>query len=97
MFVHVYVSVFESAFAAAAASVARLMPTLHPSPPLPSPPLLLWLRCVQVRLCKDGEWCVVVVDDHIPCDANKKPLYSGFSLPQLWVPLVEKAMVCECV
>ncbi|EGD82440.1 hypothetical protein PTSG_03086 [Salpingoeca rosetta] len=46
----------------------------------------------QVRLCKDGEWTVVLVDDYVPCDANNRLLYSSFSRNQIWAPLVEKAM-----
>eukprot|EP00043_Microstomoeca_roanoka_P014765 m.147026 g.147026 ORF g.147026 m.147026 type:complete len:833 (-) comp16102_c0_seq2:543-3041(-) len=46
----------------------------------------------QVRLCKDGEWTVVLIDDHVPCDANNQLLYSSFSRNEIWAPLVEKAM-----
>ena len=34
----------------------------------------------QVRLCKDGKWTVILVDDLIPCDRHGQPVYSQVEL-----------------
>eukprot|EP00056_Hartaetosiga_gracilis_P011726 m.179100 g.179100 ORF g.179100 m.179100 type:complete len:938 (+) comp13565_c0_seq5:334-3147(+) len=45
-----------------------------------------------VRLCKDGKWVVVEVDDYFPVDATGSLIFSPIRNNQIWVPLVEKAM-----
>ena len=43
-----------------------------------------------VRICKNGEWRQVVVDDFFPC-AGITPAFSNAHGPELWVLLLEKA------
>jgi len=46
----------------------------------------------QFRFYKAGMWCVVSVDDQIPCSVNGGPIYGRCRDPnELWVSLIEKA------
>lgn len=45
----------------------------------------------RVRLCKNGEWVVVTVDDYFPCVPEGGPIYSHAHGPELWVMVLEKA------
>ena len=46
----------------------------------------------RLRLCKDGEWQNITVDDMIPCkESSNKPLFSRCNGNELWVIILEKA------
>ncbi|PAV70775.1 hypothetical protein WR25_05407 [Diploscapter pachys] len=47
----------------------------------------------QVRVCVDGEWCTVTIDDSFPCNSRSLSLaFARGRKNQLWVPLIEKAL-----
>ncbi|CAE7939422.1 DEK1, partial [Symbiodinium sp. KB8] len=51
----------------------------------------------KVRLCKNGQWQYVRLDDYFPCYPGSGPVYAKTHEQQeLWVPLVEKAMAKLC-
>ena len=45
----------------------------------------------KIRLCKNGEWIVVTVDDYLPCYPDGGPCFLKAQGPELWVSLIEKA------
>lgn len=45
----------------------------------------------KLRICKNGEWVVVTIDDYIPCYLNGGPMFSSANGNELWAILLEKA------
>ena len=45
----------------------------------------------QIRLCKDGYWAVITIDDMLPVRANGTIAYASGARLQLWPALIEKA------
>ena len=45
----------------------------------------------RVKLCKNGEWVTVTVDDYFPCYPMGGPIFSQSSGNELWVLVLEKA------
>ena len=45
----------------------------------------------RVKLCKNGEWVVVTIDDYFPCYPDGGPIFSRAQGNELWVMLLEKA------
>ncbi|CAI2385872.1 unnamed protein product [Moneuplotes crassus] len=45
----------------------------------------------QLRICKNGEWVVVTIDDYIPCYLNGGPIFCSPTGNELWAMLLEKA------
>ena len=45
----------------------------------------------QLKICKNGEWVKVTVDDYIPCYYGGGPMFCRAEGDELWVLLLEKA------
>jgi len=45
----------------------------------------------RIRICKNGSWHEVIVDDYFPCQEKGGPIFSRASGNELWVLLLEKA------
>lgn len=45
----------------------------------------------RIKVCKNGEWVTVTVDDYIPCYYNAGPMFARANGNELWVLLLEKA------
>ena len=45
-----------------------------------------------VRLCLDGRWKQVVIDDYFPCDPWGRPAFCKPLNYEVWVMLLEKAV-----
>ncbi|XP_067949690.1 calpain-15-like [Watersipora subatra] len=44
------------------------------------------------KLCVNGDWREVIIDDKLPCDSEKQLMFAKGKRRQLWVPLLEKAI-----
>ena len=44
-----------------------------------------------IRICKNGMWQEMVIDDYFPCFPEGGPIYSRAHGNELWVLLLEKA------
>jgi calpain-15 len=49
------------------------------------------LGIYRVKLCKNGEWVTVTVDDFFPCYPMGMPIFSRTIGSELWVSILEKA------
>ena len=45
----------------------------------------------RLKICKDGEWIDVTIDDYFPCEVYGSPIFASFHSGELWVMLLEKA------
>lgn len=45
----------------------------------------------RVKICKNGEWVTVTVDDYFPCYPEGEPLFARAHGNEIWVMLLEKA------
>lgn len=45
----------------------------------------------RLRLCKNGEWQSVTVDDLLPCEPLAKPKFASSSAHEIWINLLQKA------
>jgi len=52
----------------------------------------------QLKLCINGEWITVVIDDYFPCIPLSTPLVTQSQSNELWILILEKALakVYEC-
>ena len=47
--------------------------------------------CYRLRLCKNGIWVNVTIDDYFPCSVKGGPIFSRAHGNEMWVLLLEKA------
>ena len=52
----------------------------------------------QIKLCINGEWTTVVIDDYFPCIPLSSPLVTRSQSNELWILILEKALakVFDC-
>ena len=52
----------------------------------------------QIKLCVNGEWTTVVIDDYFPCIPLSSPLVTRSQSNELWILILEKALakVFDC-
>lgn len=48
--------------------------------------------CYLVRLCINGSWKTILLDDYLPCCEETKTQMFAKTLKQLWGPMLEKAL-----
>ena len=46
----------------------------------------------QIKLCVNGEWITVVIDDYFPCIPLSSPLVTRSQSNELWILILEKAL-----
>jgi calpain-15 len=45
----------------------------------------------MVRICHNGLWKTIIVDDYFPCTTHKHLVFTKAKRRQMYVPLIEKA------
>lgn len=45
----------------------------------------------RVKLCKNGEWTTVTIDDYFPCYPDGGPIFTTCTNNDLWILILEKA------
>ena len=52
----------------------------------------------QIKLCVNGEWCTIIIDDYFPCIPLSSPLVTRSQSNELWILILEKALakVYDC-
>ena len=45
----------------------------------------------RVKICKNGEWHSVTVDDYFPCYPQAGPIFAKSRVDDLWVLILQKA------
>jgi calpain-15 len=45
----------------------------------------------RLKICKNGEWQTVTIDDFIPCEPMGKPKFASSSEDEIWIHLLQKA------
>jgi calpain-15 len=45
----------------------------------------------RVKICKNGEWQSITIDDYFPCYPDGGPIFSSSKSEDLWVLILEKA------
>jgi hypothetical protein len=41
----------------------------------------------QVKMCKDGQWITITLDDYFPCRARGDPIFSRANGREVWLPI----------
>ena len=48
--------------------------------------------CYRLRLCHEGIWKNVFIDDFLPCNSSGISILSKTNYKHLWLPFLEKAL-----